>query len=196
MPHHETSQTLLDELCRSPNGDSWERLVDLYTPLLCGWLSRYNVQDSDADDLIQDVLMVVMKELPSFRHNRQQGAFRAWLRRIVINRLRNFWRSRGREPRGSGDSVAIQRLDELEDERSQASQLWEREHDRHLTCRLLDMIEPRFTESTRQAFGRLVLDGAGADEVASELGMSLNAVFTAKSRVLRELRRLGRGLID
>jgi RNA polymerase sigma-70 factor (ECF subfamily) len=58
------------------------------------------------------------------------------------------------------------------------------------------MIEPRFANSTREAFHRLVLDGADADDVAAELGLSLNAVFTAKSRVLRELRTIGRGLLD
>jgi hypothetical protein len=55
------------------------------------------------------------------------------------------------------------------------------------------MIESRFTESTQQVFRHLVLDGAEADSVARETGLSLNAVFTAKSRVLRELRRLGQG---
>lgn len=196
MSQHDTSLTLLDELCRSPDDESWERLVSLYSPLLRSWLRRYDVQDSDADDLVQDVLMVVMKELPSFRHNKQPGAFRTWLRRIVVNRLRNFWRARGREAKGSGDTQVMQRINELEDERSQMSRVWDREHDQHLTRRLLDDIEPRFAENTRRAFRLLVLDGASADNVAAELGMSLNAVFTAKSRVLRELRRLGKGLID
>jgi hypothetical protein len=58
------------------------------------------------------------------------------------------------------------------------------------------MIESRFTESTQQVFRHLVLDGAEADSVARETGLSLNAVFTAKSRVLRELRRLGQGFGD
>jgi len=88
------------------------------------------------------------------------------------------------------------RLDELEDDRSQLSHIWQQEHDQHLTRQLLAMIEPRFTATTRQAFRRLVLDGADADEVAKELGLSLNAVFTAKSRVLRELRAIGKGLLD
>ena len=196
MSHEETSLTFLDELCQSSDEKSWERLVQLYAPLLNRWIRRYEVQDSDADDLIQDVLVVVMRELPSFRHNRQKGAFRSWLRRIAVNRLRNAWRARGREPRGSGDSDLMRQLEELEDNRSQISRIWEQEHDRHVTQKLLEQIEPRFTENTRLAFRRLVLDGASADEVATELGMSLNAVFTAKSRVLRELRRLGRGLID
>jgi RNA polymerase sigma-70 factor (ECF subfamily) len=187
----DTSHSLLDQICQSPDEKSWRRLVDLYAPLLQAWLDRYDVQPADADDLIQDVLVVVNRELPTFRHNQQRGAFRTWLKRILINRLRNFWRGRGRE---AGDAGS--RLDELEDDRSALSRTWELEHDRHLVRKLLEMIEPRFTPKTRQAFRRLTLDGADADDVAAELGMSLSAVFTAKSRVLSELRSLGQGLLD
>jgi len=169
----QTSHTLLEQLCNESDAASWERLVELYSPLLRGWIDRYDVQPSDADDLIQDVLIVLMRELPSFRHNQQPGAFRSWLKRIVINRLRNFWRASGRGGAVTGGSDVMCRLDELEDDRSQPSHIWQLEHDQHLTRQLLEIIEPRFTPSTRQAFRRLVLDGADADDVASELGLSL-----------------------
>lgn len=194
MPQEETSLSLLDRLRQAPDAGSWDRLVAAYSPLLRSWIGRYEVQPADADDLVQDVLLVVMRELPSFRHNQQTGAFRTWLRRIVVNRLRNFWRSRGRAPEAGGE--LMDRLNELEDSRSQGSILWDREHDRHLALQLLALLERRFTESTREAFRRLVLEEADADQVAADLGLTLNAVFTAKSRVLRELRLLGRGLID
>jgi RNA polymerase sigma-70 factor (ECF subfamily) len=89
----------------------------------------------------------------------------------------------------------MRRLDELEDETGHLSRIWDSEHDRHLARKLLELIEPRFSDKTRAAFRRLVLDGADPRQVASELDMSLNALFTAKSRVLRELRRIGKGLI-
>lgn len=194
MVHNETSLSLLDRLCQAPDAGSWDRLVEAYSPLLRSWIARYEVQAADADDLVQDVLLVVMHELPSFRHNKQPGAFRTWLRRIVVNRLRNFWRSRGRAAEHGGELMG--RLDDLEDPRSAGSQLWDQEHDRHLALQLLALLEMRFTDTTRGVFRRLVLENADADQVAAELGLSLNAVFTAKSRVLRELRHLGRGLID
>ena len=192
----ETSLSLLDQLGKESDEASWDRLCEVYSPLLHGWLRRYDVQDADADDLIQDVLMVVMRELQNFQHNQQTGAFRSWLRRILVNRLQNFWRKRGHGDAAEGGSDLARRLNEFEDPNSQLSQIWDRQHDRHLTRKLLDLVEPHFTETTRTAFRRLVLAGAKADEVAAELDLSLNAVFTAKSRVLRELRRLGKGLID
>jgi RNA polymerase sigma-70 factor (ECF subfamily) len=190
-----TSLSLLDRLCQAANSADWDQLVRAYSPLLSKWAGRYEVQAADVEDLVQDVLLVVMRELPSFRHNQQPGAFRTWLRRILVNRLRNFWRDRGRGAKRERDILAA-RLDELEDPASSLSRLWDREHDCHLAKRLLELLDNRFTESTREAFRRLVLEGEDAEQVAAELGLSLNAVFTAKSRVLRELRILGRGLLD
>lgn len=192
----ETSLSLLERLRNSPDDADWSRLIEAYSPLLRAWVLRSDVQAADADDLVQDVLLVVHRELPAFQHNQRTGAFRNWLRQIVAFRLRNFWRSRGRQFVAGADSRWEEQLRQLEDDGSHLSQLWDREHNLAVARKLLEMIESRFTESTRQVFCRLVLDGADADTVAAETGLSLNAIFTAKSRVLRELRRLGQGLLD
>ena len=192
----ETSLSLLDRLRQSPEDADWSRLIEAYSPLLRAWLMRSEVQAADADDLVQEVLLVVHRELPKFEHNQRRGAFRNWLRQIVVHRLRNFWRSRGRLIAAGNDSQLEEQLKQLEDDGSQLSQRWDREHNLAIARKLLELIESRFTESTRLVFRRLVVDGADADTVASETGLSLNAIFTAKSRVLRELRRLGQGLLD
>ena len=188
----ETSLSLLDRLRQSPDDADWSRLVEAYSPLLRTWLLRSDVQAADADDLVQEVLLVVHRELPTFQHNQRRGAFRSWLRQIVVHRLRNFWRSRGRIATAGDD----EQLRQLEDDGSHLSQLWDREHNVVVARKLLEMIESRFTETTRLVFRRLVIDGVDADTVSAETGLSLNAIFTAKSRVLRELRRLGQGLLD
>jgi RNA polymerase sigma-70 factor (ECF subfamily) len=192
----ETSLSLLDRLRSSPDDADWSRLIEAYSPLLRAWLARSEVQGADADDLVQEVLLVVHRELPAFQHNQRRGAFRNWLRQIVVHRVRNFWRSRGRMIAAGNDSRLEEQLRQLEDDGSHLSQIWDREHNLAVARKLLEMIESRFTESTRMVFRRLVLDGADADAVAAETGLSLNAIFTAKSRVLRELRRLGQGLLD
>ena len=192
----ETSLSLLDRLRQSPENEDWSRLIEAYSPLLRAWLMRAEVQSADADDLVQEVLLVVHRELPKFEHNQRRGAFRNWLRQIVVHRLRNFWRSRGRLIVAGNDSQLEEHLKQLEDDGSQLSQRWDREHNLAIARKLLELIESRFTESTRLVFRRLVVDGADADTVAAETGLSLNAIFTAKSRVLRELRRLGQGLLD
>jgi RNA polymerase sigma-70 factor, ECF subfamily len=87
-------------------------------------------------------------------------------------------------------------LASLEDPASELNRLWDRQHDTFIVRRLLELIEPEFTASTWQAFWRQVIDGQPPGEVADALGLSLDAVYTAKSRVLRRLRRETEGLTD
>jgi len=192
----DTSASLLQRLREQPQGEAWQRLVGIYTPLLKQWLGRYGLQASDVDDLVQDVMAVVVREMPQFEHHQRAGAFRRWLRTILVNRLRGFWRARENRPQAGGDSDLGQMLDQLEDPQSGLSQLWDKEHDRHVMARLLEQIEAEVRPPTWQAFRRVVLDGKDEETVATELGISVNAVFIAKSRVLARLRREAQDLLD
>jgi RNA polymerase sigma-70 factor, ECF subfamily len=192
----ETPVSLLERLRLTPNADSWQRLVDLYTPWIRSWLSRQGLAREDVEDLTQEVLGVLVQELPRFEHNNRRGAFRHWLRLVTVHRWRAFWRARHGQPGAAGGSAFERLLERLEDNDSNLSRLWEREHDVHVARRLTEMIQPDFEPSTWQAFRRLVLEGAAAKAVAAELNLSVNAVLLAKSRVLRRLRQQGRGLLD
>jgi RNA polymerase sigma-70 factor (ECF subfamily) len=193
---NQTSLSLLTRLRHSPESAAWNRLVELYAPLIRAWLRKYDVQNSDADDLVQEVLLTVSKELSEFDHGGQPGAFRAWLKAILVNRLRSFWRARDRRPQPRGDSDIDDRLAELDDPASEMSLIWNRQHDQYVLRQLLALAEPHFTSNTWHAFRRVALDGASADVVAQELEISLNAVFIAKSRVLSRLRQEAEGLIE
>jgi RNA polymerase sigma-70 factor, ECF subfamily len=192
----ETSASLFECLRTRPDAGAWERLVDLYTPMIRNWLVRYSLRNEDVEDLVQEVLARLLSKLPEFKKEPRTGAFRCWLRGITVNCLREFWRAQRWQPRAIGGSNFAQVLEELEDPDSSLSQLWNQEHDDHVTRRLLEMIKPRFEAITWQAFQRHVLEGASVDEVARDLGLSPNAVFIAKSRVLRLLRQESQVLID
>jgi RNA polymerase sigma factor (sigma-70 family) len=192
----QTSVSLLEKLQHPDGREAWERLVVLYEPLLKQWLRSFEVQEADADDLVQDVLGVVVRELPEFRHEGQAGAFRAWLRQVLVNRLRNFWRGRQHRPVATGASSVLERLNELEDQHSQLSQTWDREHDHQVLTRLIELIRPSFLPKTWEAFHRQMFGGQRADQVAEELGMPLSSVYVARSRVLAALRREAAGLVD
>lgn len=191
-----TSATLLERLRDRADTEAWQRLVDLYSPLLSAWLRRHALQDADVEDLVQEVLLTVAREAPQFEHSGRPGAFRHWLRNILANRLREFWRGRRLRPAATGESDFLALLDQLQDPDSGISHLWDQEHDQHIVRRLLAMIEPQFAPSTWQAFRRVVLDGARPDAVAAELGLTVNAVFIAKSRVLQRLRQEAREFLD
>lgn len=193
---NETSISLLHRLQCSPESENWDRLARLYAPLIRTWLRKYDVQDSDADDLVQEVLLAVSKDVSKFEHGGKPGAFRGWLKTILLNRLRKFWRSRDRRPQARGDSDLDARLAQLDDPASELSQIWNREHDQYVLRQLLTLTEPHFTPTTWKAFCRVALEGAKADVVAQEMGISLNAVCLAKSRVTRRLRQESEGLIE
>lgn len=190
----ETSASLLDRLRNGGDDASWRTLVDIYTPLIRGWLKRHAGLDGDADDVIQDVLAVIVRRIPEFHRQPRTGAFRAWLRTITINCFRDAWKAR-RHVKPAADERVGEMLQQLADPASALSRTWDEDHDQHVAQRLLQLVRGEFTEVTWRAFQRFALADEPAKDVAEELGISVNAVFIAKSRVLTALRRIGAGLL-
>src|SRR6516225_12195339 len=108
---NETRQSLL---IRAQTGeeDAWKDLTDLYRPLIIGWLNRQGVPAGDLEDLSQDILLRVVKHLPTFEHSGRRGAFRSWLRTIVCSRTTDYWRGIDvgvQASGGSGVTATLQR---------------------------------------------------------------------------------------
>ncbi|HAY78612.1 MAG TPA: RNA polymerase subunit sigma-24 [Planctomycetaceae bacterium] len=192
----DTSASLLNLLQNASDEVAWTTLVDMYSPLIRGWLKRHGAAPGDVDDVVQEVLTIVVRRFPEFQRHPRTGAFRSWLRTITANCLRDYWRRSNRRPVAVGGSDFAEVVNQLADPASGISQIWDREHDEHVTRYLLAKIRPDFSEQTWKAFQRFALDGLSADAVAEELGMSANAVFIAKSRVMSKLRHHGQGLIE
>ncbi len=188
----ETSTGLLSQLLDNADGSSWERFIRVYNPLFYGWLKRRSIPHQDADDIVQNVLRVVVQQLPQFRHNGRSGAFRCWLRTILANELHVFSRSQRVRTKVCCDSEILERLGmELADPRSELSLLWDHEHDQFIINWLkvlLDRIRGDFQPQTWEAFCRFVLEGQPPRQVAADLGFSLGSVHNAKYRVLKRLR--------
>jgi RNA polymerase sigma-70 factor (ECF subfamily) len=192
----DTSLSLLARIRDPSDTASWQQLIEIYDPLLRRWLRGYEVQDADADDLVQEVLTTAARELAGFQHNERPGAFRTWLRKVLVNRLRNYWRRREHPTLVAGGSSVWERLEQLEDDASQTSSQWDAEHDRGVLTRLMEVVRPTFLPKTWEAFRRQMFLGQRADQVAAELEMPLSSVYVARSRVLAALRREAGGMID
>ncbi len=192
----QTSASLLERLSDRSDSEAWVRLVELYSPLIRGWLGRYELSESDADDLSQTVLTAVVAHLPNFQHNGRVGAFRTWLRTITVNSVRQKFRMDRKSAGSPGGSAFLASLDELDDPDSGLSQVWDQAHDAHVLRTLLTWAEPEFEPKTWLAFRRQVFDEVRPKIVAVELEMTVNAVLVAKSKILKRLRELSRGLID
>jgi RNA polymerase sigma-70 factor (ECF subfamily) len=191
-----TSLGLLDRLKHAkPDSSEWQRLRDIYLPLIRHWLSGVPGLRDEADDLAQDVLVVVFRDLPSFER-RRDGAFRAWLRQITANRIRAFSKTRRKQPLAGLGEQADQLLAQLADSNSDLARQWDREHDQHVLQKLLALVRPDFEAKTWQAFTRFALEDMLAARVAGELGMSESAVVQAKFRILKRLREEAGELLD
>jgi RNA polymerase sigma-70 factor (ECF subfamily) len=191
-----TSQSLLAKARDCSNQTAWRRLTELYQPLIEKWVRPHVPQRADAEDVVQEVLTTLVRELPRFDHNQRLGAFRAWLRTITAHRLQAYWEKKSALPMASGGQELREALDQLADPASVLSRSWDDEHDRYVTRTLLASIRLEFQPATWRAFERQVSDGQPAAEVARALGMSVNAVLIAKSRVLKRLREKAAGLVD
>jgi RNA polymerase sigma factor (sigma-70 family) len=184
----ETRSTLLVRIRDRKDGRSWAEFVEIYGPLVYGFLRKRGLQDADAADLVQDVLQSVVKTIHSFDHRPSSNSFRRWLFTIVQNRLRDYRKPRATQPRGAGDTQAYERLQEHRDETDSAEEIWDRQHELGLIRYAANQVRRDFQETTWNAFWQTAVEGAVPAEVARQLGMTRAAVYLAKARVLSRIR--------
>ncbi len=185
-----TSISLLARLKTADAEHSWSRFVDLYTPLIFYWAKKQGLGEADASDLVQDVMILLVRELPKFQYDRGRS-FRGWLRTLTINKLRD----RQRRKAGKKEVVGPSALDDLE-VADDVEFLAEAEYRDRLVARALDLMKSDFEATTWRACWEHVVEERPVAEIASELGITPNAVYIAKYRVLRRLRDELDGLLD
>ena len=185
-----TSVSLLRRL-RTPNQETaWQRFVELYAPLVFHWSRRQGLSTQDASDLVQEVLTVLVTKLPEFEYDPNKR-FRGWLRTITVNKSRDFQRRQAVRP-ATGNDEKLQLAASAEP----VDLFEETEYRSFLVGRALELMRSEFRDEVWQACWQQVVDGKKAAEVAQNLGLSLNVVYSAKSRVLGRLREELAGLMD
>ena len=177
-----TRPSLLLRLRDSSDAEAWSMFVSAYAPLVYGYCRKCGLQDADAADVAQEVLAQVARTMSGFVYERERGRFRDWLRTVTRNRV---LKTLGRKTPGLSQEAAS-RLAELEASKADAE--WSDEfHARTLTV-ALDRIRPLYEPATWRAFERVWIDDRPALETANELGVSIDLVYSAKSRILKRLR--------
>lgn len=184
-----TSASLLERV-RRLDGDAWERLCALYSPVVYGWCRRAGLQESDAADVVQNVFRSVLRGIGDFRGKTRVGSFRGWLWAITRNEVRLFYRTQGSVPQALGGSEAQRRFAEQPDGTTDldAAEPDSAQTRRRVVHRALELVRGDFSKSTWAAFSQISFEGRSISEVAANLGMAENAVRQAKFRVLRRLR--------
>ena len=186
----------LIEMASSGSTAAWYDLVGIYQPFVFGWLRKQDIHHHDAEELAQDVMSTVFRELPKFSHVGRVGSFRKWLRQMTLNRTRNYWRAKRNRPVATGSSTFRQIVQQLKDEKSDLSRQWDEEHDNFILRQLLRELAVQLDPQTLRVFRMLVVEEVPPQDVAMEMNMRVAAVYSAKSRVMRKLRQSAKGLID
>jgi RNA polymerase sigma-70 factor (ECF subfamily) len=182
-----TRASLLARLGDPQDGAAWQQFVELYGSLVYGFARQRGLQDADAADLTQEVFLAVAQAAGRWKYDPQQGSFRGWLYGITRNKIAKFLQRRRSQPVGSGGSNAHRRLDEQPDPEADPKEAWEQEFQQQLFRMAADHVRENFAPTTWQAFWRTAVEGKSGAEVAAELGMSVGAVYVARSRVLARL---------
>lgn len=191
-----TQPTLLVRIRDAHDQEAWERFADLYAPLIYGFLRKRGLQDADAADLTQDVMRSVATAIQQLEYDKLRGLFRSWLFTIVQNKLVDHWRRAGIRERGAGDTGVQQELNEIpQSNTSDVSAEWDADYQRQLFQYAASIVKPDFGDATWQAFWRTAVEGEAGKDVGEQLGLTVAAVYLAKSRVMARLKEQVRYLV-
>jgi RNA polymerase sigma-70 factor (ECF subfamily) len=187
-----TSPTLLALVGSNPqNNDAWRVFLARYHPLIRTWCLRAGLQDQDAEEVSAAVVVKLFQEMPKFVYNPERR-FRGWLKTMVDNQLRDFWRRVDRHPAdwGSGDS-GVHRL--LEEQAAPATEdlVEQMAADLEAAQAVIRAVRQRVSTTTWEAFQRTALGQEPAAAVARDLGLKVGTVYEAKHRVSQLLRKEG-----
>lgn len=173
-----TQPSLIYRLRDHDDSQAWESFCDIYGPLILRFTLSRGIDENDAADVAQEVLLRVAKAIRGFQYDRSRGRFRDWLRRLVQNEIARWYSQR----------PTTRPLEDIEQLAIDAAEQWNHQFEERVLAVALARIRPRFNESTWQAFELVWCQNQNALAVAEQLNRSLDFVYVAKSRVLKRLR--------
>jgi RNA polymerase sigma factor (sigma-70 family) len=182
-----TRVTLLGRLNAAPHDPAvWAEFVDWYGRNIHAWCRGWGLQESDAQDVTQDVLLNLSRKMPGFRYD-PEGSFRAWLKTLTRRAWQAYSIKQNKAGRASGDAAAFDALHNLEAQEDLTQRL-EKAFDHELLKEASALVQLRVEPRTWQAFQLLAVDGVSGAAVAAQLSMKIATVFVARSKVQRMLR--------
>lgn len=186
MNDSKTRVTLLGRLRRDPTNQAiWAEFVEHYGPKIYSWCRKWNLQDADAQDVTQNVLLKLADKMRTFQYDSSRS-FRAWLKTLTHHAWSDFLEARQRPGRGSGDSQVADMLHSVE-ARADLVQHLEAEFDREVLEEAMARVRLRVAPQTWEAFRLTALEGCSGAEAAQLIPMQVAQVFVAKRRVQKML---------
>jgi RNA polymerase sigma factor (sigma-70 family) len=182
-----TNTVLLLGVADPSNQAAWQQFDARYRPIVVEFARRFGLQDAEADDVAQDVMLRVVQDFRAGKFDSTRGRLRSWLYTIARSRVFDARRARARRRVTRGDSALSEKLDD-----ATVSRFFDEEWRRELLRTALAELRAarRVDAPTLRVFEQIVLERRRAADVARELGMTLGAVYVAKHRTLGRLRTI------
>ncbi|MCM8534161.1 MAG: RNA polymerase sigma factor [Lentisphaeraceae bacterium] len=185
----QTSHTLLERVRNRSDENSWSEFDDIYRPYILNVVKRMNFTHEEAEDLCQNIILILWEKIPEFKHNFRTGAFRSWLCTIVRNRAINIINKNQRisEKLTTKNEEALSPY--IKTSQNDLEQIAKEEWIAHITDLAWKKIEDEFEENIRRAF-TMSLKNIPGEEIAEELGIKLNSVYVYKNRIKKRLEEI------
>jgi RNA polymerase sigma-70 factor (ECF subfamily) len=185
LPQPTTHRTLLARLADLDDQTAWRDFHHRYAELIRGFSRRRGVRPADCDDVVQEVLLALQKAMPHFVYDPARGTFRAYLKSIVGSAVqRRFCQKDGPRPLQLDEGQEPPALDD------ETERMWELEWQQYHVRLAMRTIEVEFGPADRAAFQGYAVEGRDAGATAAALGLSVEQVYQAKSRIMRRLSQL------
>lgn len=185
-PTPETRTSLLIRVRDPADQPAWQEFVEIYWPVIVRLATQNGLQETDAEDVAQEVLLGVSKAVEQREHDPKRAKFRTWLHRVARNAILNAL-TRRKPDRGSGDSALLAVLNGHESHSGPTSDLLQLEYRREVFRWAARQVRKEFHQATWDAFWLTAVEGRAVDVVAEELAKNRGAVYAARSRVMRRI---------
>ncbi len=182
----ETRASLLIRVRDPADQAAWQEFVGIYRPVILRLARQKGMQEADADDVAQQVLVAVSKAAQQREHDPKRAKFRTWLGRVAHNAILNAL-TRGKPDRGSGDSALLAVLKGHESQTGPDSDLLRLEYRREVFRWAARQVRKEFHSATWDAFWLTAVEGRSVEAVAEELAKNRGAIYAARSRVIRRI---------
>lgn len=184
----ETRESLLVQIRSPANREAWDQFAQIYRPVIYRLARHRGLQDADAQDLAQQVLMAVASAIGSWERANESVRFRHWLRRVARNAIVNALSRRPQDRGAGGTSVQELLLEEASVDRESDSQI-ELEYRRELYLRAARVVRGDVEPETWRAFELTVIENQTIDAAAALLNKPVGTIYAARSRIMRRLRK-------
>ncbi len=183
-----TRRSLLTRLKNWDDQESWQQFFDTYWRLIYSVALKAGLNPSDAQDLVQETIVTVARQMPGFHYDPAVGSFKAWLmviiRRRIIDHLRKKARAPKPEPETTSDSGKTALIEKVADPAGDfVSAIWEEEWQKNVFSAAVENVKRKVAAKQFQMFDCYTLKGWAVEDVARNLGATVGQIYTAKSRV-------------